>query len=134
MFPTQRDLYYFVMKNTTSKTLSLLVFTLFSLTSFGQNSINDSLREIKTEPHSNQVTTFNKKGVQTISVGKRRPVQTAQDKIEAIQSHIQAIDTKVEYINSVEELRQKAIKDSWFENMETIRKELVQELNELQNQ
>lgn len=127
------------MKRTATNTLSLLVFFLLSLTSYGQNTSNDSLREVKTikqvktEPHTNQVTTFNKKGVQTISVGKRRPVLTSQEKIEAIESHIQSIDTKIEYINSVEDLKQKAIKDSWFENMEAIRKELVLELNELQN-
>jgi hypothetical protein len=93
------------MKNFTSKNRFLLVFTLFSLTSFGQNTINDSLKEVKTEPHSNQVTTFNKKGVQTISVGQRRSVIVPQQKKDLLESDIQPNDPEIESINSEKEVK-----------------------------
>jgi hypothetical protein len=118
----------------------LLAFILLSLATYGQNTNNDSLREIKpinqakTKPNTSQVTTVNEQGIQTISIGERRPVLTSQEKIQILESHIQSIDTKVEYVNSDEDLKQKAIEDSWFENMQVIREELVLELNELQSE
>jgi hypothetical protein len=128
------------MKKNVLNALSLIIFLLLSLTSYSQNTTSDSLREIKpinqakTKPNTSQVTTVNEQGIQTISIGERRPVLTSQEKIQILESHIQSIDTKVEYVNSDEDLKQKAIEDSWFENMQVIREELVLELNELQSE
>lgn len=129
------------MKISTTKTLYLTGILIFSLSCFGQESDGNSkskdikpIKQDQSQSNPIELKTVRKNEPQTISIGQRRQVLTKEDKIEALENHIEAIDTKVEYINSDQNLRKKAIKDNWYEQMRTIRKELVIELNSLQSE
>tara|TARA_R100000951_G_scaffold112485_2_gene112906 strand:+ start:223 stop:612 length:390 start_codon:yes stop_codon:yes gene_type:complete len=129
------------MKNIAAKTFILLGIILFSFSSFGQNNDNNStsnnvktIKQAKSESNPTELKTIKENKPQTISIGERRKVLTTQEKIEAIESHIEAIDTKVAHVNADDELKEKATQENWFDKMQTIREELVTELNELKNQ
>ena len=55
-------------------------------------------------------------------------------KIDGIESHIQAIDKKVEYINSDPERKEKAESEGWFMQMSGTRSKLISEKQGLLNQ
>lgn len=126
------------METLVTKTLIICGLLTLSLSCFGQNNDNNSnvkniksIKQSKSESIPTEKKSINENGTQTMSIGKRKHPLTTQDKIEALQSHIEAIDIKVEYVGSDKKLKQKAIKDNWFETMQTIREELITELNEL---
>jgi hypothetical protein len=129
------------MKTIAAKAFVITGILTFSLSCFGQN--NDSLVKSKNVRSVNQsknvsdhteLKTDNRSEIQTVSNGERRPVLTSQEKIEALQSHIQAIDIKVDHVNSDDDLKNRAIQDNWFDKMQAIREELVTELNELKSE
>lgn len=129
------------MKNIAANTFILLGFLLFSFFSFGQNNDPKStsnnvktIKQAKSESNPTELKTVKKNEPQTVSIGERRKVLTTQEKIEAIESHIEAIDTKVAHVNADDDLKEKATQDNWFDKMQMIREELVVELNELKKQ
>lgn len=129
------------MKNITTKPLVIIGLLTFSLSCFGQeNNTLKTSKNIKTvnsaksvsNPEEKKITSTNQ--VQTVSIGERRVVLTTQEKIEALESHIEAIDKKVDYINADSDLKNKAIQENWFDKMQAIREELVLELSELKSE
>ena len=129
------------MKKIAAKPLVLIGLLTFSLSCLGQqsDSLNKSkevksIRQIKTEPTSSETISVNSNNVQTVSNGERRKVLTTEEKIEILEGHIDAIDVKVDHVNSNNELKSKAIEDNWFEEMQAIREELVTELNALKSE
>jgi hypothetical protein len=129
------------MKYIATKTLILIGFLIFSSTCFGQN--NDSLTELqnvksinqsKTQSNIEEIQTVKSEPTQTVSNGQRRKTLTIEEKIQILESHIEAIDIKVNHINSDKDLKRKASKDSWFEEMQVIREELEIELLALKNE
>lgn len=62
-------------------------------------------------------------GARTLEVQETRSVQT--ETAEHLEALIRAIDTKVEYVNSDQELREKALAEGWFERMAQYRAEAV---------
>lgn len=52
---------------------------------------------------------------------------TIINRINNIDAHIKAIDTKVAYINSDQTKKEKAEKDGWFTDMQRIKEELIME-------
>lgn len=131
-----------IMKYTPFKSLILPVLLLISLSSFEQNSNKEKFNNTKIKPikqttsesNSTEQRTVNKRASKTLIIGQRRKVFSTYEKIEAVESHIRAIDTKVIYINSDHNLRKKAIQENWFDEMKATREELVIELNELKSE
>jgi hypothetical protein len=78
--------------------------------------------------------TNNKNVVQTVSVGTRRPVKTAEERIKEIDAFIESIDTKIAYVKEDPTEIKRAEQDNWFEKMETVKKELLEEKELLQKQ
>lgn len=75
---------------------------------------------------------------QTISSGTRKKVLTADSyitmedclqRIVNIESHIAAIDYKVNYIESDQTQKEEAIQSGWFDEMARIKSELIEEKN-----
>jgi hypothetical protein len=65
--------------------------------------------------------------VQTVSVGTKRPVQTASDRIKEIDAHLAAIERKEAFIKEDPKETKIAEEENWFEKMEVIKKELREE-------
>lgn len=77
---------------------------------------------------------------QTISSGTRKKVLTADSyttkeeclqRIVNIESHIAAIDYKVNYIESDQTQKEEAIQSGWFDEMARIKSELIEEKKQL---
>lgn len=137
------------MKSCTIFIVSVLVLITIPTTSFGQNNNKEVVplsRDLKTleQPKSislsNHTTTESQNSevksntVQTISVGTRRVQPSIDEKILSLDDRINAIDVKVEHVSSDQTLNQRAIDQNWFEQMATIRLELVNEREELKAQ
>jgi hypothetical protein len=127
------------MKLFATKSSVLLVFSVLSMTIYGQNntdekSQNRELKQIKTESSLTQKSKKSEKYVQTVSIGERRSTPTKEDSITAIKSHIEAIDTKVAFVNADKKLKKQAEEELWFEQMQTIREELKLELKLLNDE
>lgn len=86
-------------------------------------TINQSPAE-NTTP--NQVS-YNKNVVQTVSVGTRRPVKTAEERIKEIDAFIESIDYKIAYVKEDPIEIKRAEEENWFEKMETLKKDLQTE-------
>ena len=69
----------------------------------------------------------NKNVVQTVSVGTRRPVKTASDRIKEIDAHLAAIERKEAFIKEDPKEIKIAEEENWFEKMEIVKKELREE-------
>ena len=66
----------------------------------------------------------NKNEVQKLSVGTKRPLITASDRIKEIEAHLEAIERKEAFIKEDPKEIKIAEEENWFEKMETLKKEL----------
>lgn len=67
------------------------------------------------------------------SVGVKKEVMSIKDQVDIIDRHLAAIETKKKYILSDSILTVKAKNDNWFEEMDTISKDLLLKKNRLIN-
>jgi hypothetical protein len=91
-----------------------------------------SLEGIVSTP--NQVRTVNYDGSETISIGTKRSQPSIEQQLISIDDHLRAIDVKWKWVESNEELKNKAIEEKWFESMTQTKEELLKKKSHLLNE
>lgn len=79
---------------------------------------NNTIKEKQFNPRGNSVESVDSLLITSTSIINR---------INNIDAHIKAIDTKVAYISSDQAKKEKAEKDDWFNDMQRIKEELKME-------
>lgn len=106
----------------------VFVFIMLNLTGFSQNSDAEKFkREEFSKENTEQIIDKNTSALSTDSIN------LIIDRINNINNHIKAIDTKVDYVNSNPVKKEKAEKEGWFNDMQKIKEELIMERTSLKS-